>query len=135
MRAAAARGSDVSLRKSVDEVFCRSCHRSCEKREQSRMICLAVSHCQPQGQAGAAKPGTRHRCRKPASPILPVRIWVSRLLCGLGRLACSRRVAALCGILSGFQPLPGSGLVLRRGGGGLPSSSFQQSQHYCSASW
>ena len=52
MTAAAARASEVSLWKSVDEVFCRICRRSCEKAGQSGMMCLAVSHCQPQGQAG-----------------------------------------------------------------------------------
>ena len=135
MRVVAAWGSEVSLWKSVDEVFCHSCLHSCEKWGQSKMTCLAVSHCHSQGQAGDPKLGTWHWCRKAASPILPVRIWVSRLLCGFGRLVCSWRDAALCGILLGFQPSPGSELVSWRRGGGSPSSSLQWSQHHGSASW
>ena len=80
MTAAAARGSEVSCWKSVEETCCLSCHRSCAKRGQLRITCLAVSHCQPHGHAGDSKPGTRRWCRKAASPIFPVRIWVSRLL-------------------------------------------------------
>ena len=95
MTAAAARGLEVSRWKSVEETCCLSRQRCWVNRGQLRMICLAVSHCHPHEHAGDSKPGARRWCRKAAGPIFPVRIWVSRLLWGLGSSACSRRVAAL----------------------------------------
>ena len=74
VRAAAARGSEVSRWKSVEATAWRSCMRSLEKRGQLSMTCFAVSHCHPQGHAGDLKPGTRHLCRKSARPIFPVQI-------------------------------------------------------------
>ena len=136
MTAVAVRGSEISLLKSVvEEMFCQNCHHFWAKCGQSRMTCLAVSHCHPQEQASESTPGTWCWNRKAARLILPVRICVSRLLWGLGRLVWSWKVAALYGILSGFQPPPRSRLVSWRGGGGPPSSSFQWSQHHYSASW
>ena len=83
---AAVRGLEVSCWKSVVEVACRSCLCSLWHLGQSSTICLAVSCCHPQGQAGDTKPGTRRVCRKPAKPIFPVRIWVRRLLWGFGKM-------------------------------------------------
>ena len=57
MTAAAAWALEVSRWKSVEETRCLSCQRSCVKRGQLRITCLAVSHCHPQGHAGESKPG------------------------------------------------------------------------------
>ena len=43
-------------------------------------MCLAVSCCAPQLQAGVGKPGTCHLQRNAANPILPVRACVRMLL-------------------------------------------------------
>ena len=50
--AVAARGFEVSCWRSVEGTCCLSCQRSCVKRGQLSITCLAVSHCHPQGHAG-----------------------------------------------------------------------------------
>ena len=71
------------------------------------ITCSGVCLCQPQGQAGEVKPGTRRLCRKSARLIFPVRIWVAKALSAFlksewifGRFLSSEAVCAIDGSIT-----------------------------------